>query len=61
MARLKITQVKSIIDRNVRQKLTIEAMKLGKPNYSVIMPDNPQTRGMINKVIHLVQVEEIND
>ncbi len=61
MTSLKITQVKSVIDRNVRQKLTIKAMKLGKPNYSVVMPDNPQTRGMINKVKHLVQVEEIND
>ena len=61
MARLKITQVKSVIDRNVRQKLTIKAMNLGRPNYSVVMPDNPQTRGMINKVKHLIQVEEIND
>jgi len=61
MARLKITQVKSVIDRNVRQKLTIKAMNLGRPNYSVVMPDNPQTRGMINKVKHLVTVEEIND
>jgi large subunit ribosomal protein L30 len=61
MAGLKITQVKSVIDRHVSQKLTIKAMNLGRPNYSVIMPDNPQTRGMINKVKHLVQVEEIND
>ena len=61
MANLKITQTKSVIDRNVRQKLTIKAMNLGRPNYSVIMPDNPQTRGMINKVKHLIKVEEIND
>ena len=61
MAKLKITQVKSIIDRNETQKQTILAMKLGKPNYSVIMPDNPQTRGMIEKVKHLLKVEEIND
>jgi ribosomal protein L30/L7E len=36
-------------------------MKLGRPNYSVIMPDNPQTRGMIEKVKHLIKVEEVND
>jgi large subunit ribosomal protein L30 len=61
MAKLKITQTKSIIDREKRQKLTIKAMNLGRPNYTVIMPDNPQVRGMIEKVKHLVKVEEIND
>ncbi|ROL61656.1 50S ribosomal protein L30 [Bacteroidetes/Chlorobi group bacterium ChocPot_Mid] len=61
MAKLKITQVKSIIDRTETQKQTIRAMKLGRPNYSVIMPDNPQTRGMIEKVKHLIKVEEVND
>lgn len=61
MAKLKITQVKSVIDREESQKLTIKAMNLGRPNYFVVMPDNPQTRGMINKVSHLVKVEEIND
>jgi large subunit ribosomal protein L30 len=61
MGSLKITQTKSIIDRHKKQKRTIKALKLGKPNYSVIMPDNQQTRGMINIVRHLVKVEEIND
>ena len=61
MGSLKITQKKSIIDRHKKQKRTIKAMKLGKPNYSVILPDNPQTRGMINVVRHLVEVEEIKD
>ncbi len=61
MGNLRITQVKSVIDRKKDQKLTIEALGLGKPNYTTIKPDNPQIRGMIEKVKHLVKVEEIND
>ena len=59
MANLKVTQVKSVIKRVKKQKLTIEAMGLGRPNYSKILPDNPQTRGMIEVVKHLVKVEEV--
>lgn len=56
---LKITQIRSIIDRNKKQKLTIEALGLGRPNYSVVHNDTPQIRGMLNKVSHLVKFEEI--
>ena len=59
MQNLKITQVKSIIKCLKKQKLTIKAMGLGRPNYSKVMPDNPQTRGMVEVVKHLVKVEEI--
>lgn len=59
MSKLKIKQTKSIIKTNKNQKLTIEALGLGRPNYEVVLPDNPQTRGMITKVRHLVQVEEV--
>lgn len=59
--KLKITQTKSIIDRPKDQKLTIEALGLGRPNYSKIHNDTPQIRGMVNKVSHLVKVEEIKD
>ena len=59
--KLKITQVKSIIDRPKKQKLTIDALKLGRPNYSVVHTDTPQIRGMINVVSHLVKVEEIEE
>lgn len=59
MAKLKITQVKSIIDRLENQKRTIKALGLGRPNYSVVQTDTPQIRGMIRKVAHLVTVEEI--
>lgn len=61
MANLKITQVKSVIKRNSKQKKTIEAMGLGRPNYEVVLPDNAQTRGMINVVEHLIKVESIEN
>ena len=59
--KLKVTQTKSIIDRPKKQKLTIEALGLGRPNYSVVHTDTPQIRGMVNKVSHLVKVEEIEE
>jgi large subunit ribosomal protein L30 len=59
MSQLKIKQLKSVIKRNQQQKDTIVAMGLGRPNYTAIMPDNPQTRGMIHVVKHLVEFEEI--
>jgi len=61
MARLKVTQLKSVIDRLEKQKRTIEALGLGRPNYSNILPKNPQVLGMIEVVKHLVSVEEIED
>lgn len=57
--KLKITQTKSIIDRPKDQKATIKALGLSRPNRSVEKEDSPQIRGMINKVRHLVKVEEI--
>jgi len=61
MKKLKITQIRSIIDRPERKKRTIKALGLGRPNYVKIHNDTPQIRGMIRKVSHLVKVEEINE
>ncbi|MCR4417656.1 MAG: 50S ribosomal protein L30 [Ignavibacteria bacterium] len=61
MKKLKITQIRSIIDRPERQKRTIKALGLGRPNYVVIKNDTPQIRGMLRKVSHLVKVEEISE
>ena len=61
MSKIKIKQVRSIIDRPRRQKLTIEALGLGRPNWEKIHNDTPQIRGMINKVSHLVAVEEYKE
>lgn len=58
MATVKITQVKSTIDRPKKQKLTIEALGLGKINRTVELELNPAIEGMINKVQHLVKVEK---
>ena len=58
--KIKITQVKSIVDHLKVAKLTIKALGLGRPNYSVIKKDTPQIRGMINRVRHLVKVEEVS-
>ena len=59
MANLKITLVKSTIATKPKQRLNIKALGLGKLNSSVIQKDNPAIRGMINKVSHLVKVEEV--
>ena len=60
MPRLKITQVRSTIDRKRPQKLTIKALGLGKLHRTVIHNDTPQIRGMVRAVEHLVEVEEID-
>lgn len=59
MAKIKITQVKSIIDRPERQKKTIAALGLKKLNASVEVEATPQILGMVTKVNHLVKVEEV--
>ena len=59
MAKVKITQVKSVIDRPERQKATMKALGLTKISKAVELEATPQVIGMINKVKHLVTVEEI--
>lgn len=59
MAKLRITLVKSTIGRKDDQIATVKALGLKKTNCVVEQNDTPQIRGMINKVGHLVTVEEI--
>jgi large subunit ribosomal protein L30 len=59
MSKVRVTQIKSIIDRPERQKLTIKALGLGKINRTVEHENNDAIAGMIRKVSHLVLVEEI--
>jgi len=59
MAKLRVTQIRSTIDRKEPQKRTIKALGLGKLHKSVVHEDTPQIRGMIRAVGHLVKVEEI--
>ena len=57
---LKITQIKSAIGYRGKTVKTIEALGLGKIRKTVILPDNPAIRGMINKIPHLLKVEELS-
>lgn len=59
MARLKITLAKGINKSKRDQVATIKALGLKKIGSCVEQNDNPQIRGMVNKVSHLVSVEEI--
>ena len=59
MAKIKITQIKSVIDRSERQKRTIEALGLKRINHSVEVEATSSIIGMVRKVNHLVAVEEV--
>ncbi|MGB9802945.1 50S ribosomal protein L30 [Desulfofundulus sp.] len=59
MAKLKITLIRSLIGRPEDQRVTVRTLGLRKLHRSVVHEDTPQIRGMINKVSHLVKVEEV--
>ncbi len=59
MKKIKVTQVKSVIDRSERQKRTMIALGLKKMNSSVEVEATPQILGMVTKVSHLIKVEEL--
>lgn len=59
MGKIKVTQTKSKIGQTVRQKRTLEALGLKKMHQTVEHEATPQVLGMVAKVSHLVQVEEL--
>lgn len=59
MAKIRITQIKSGIDRPERQKQTLIALGLKKLNATKEVEATPQILGMVSKVSHLVKVEEL--
>lgn len=59
MAKIKITQVKSTIDRPKRQKDTIKALGIRKMHQVVVHEATPQIMGMVHAVNHLLKVEEV--
>jgi len=59
LAKLKVKLIKSIIGRKDDQIATVRALGLKKINSEVEHNDTPQIRGMIQKVIHLVEVKEM--
>ncbi|MCD7739337.1 MAG: 50S ribosomal protein L30 [Lachnospiraceae bacterium] len=58
---LKITLVKSPIGAVPKNRATLQSMGLRKINKSIILPDNPCTRGQIQQVRHLIKVEEVEE
>ncbi len=61
MKKIKVKLVKSLIDEKETHKRTVKALGLRKINSENILPDNPQIRGMIKKVKHLIEWKEIEE
>ena len=59
MVQIKLTQLRSTINRPKRQKDTIQALGLGRINKTVVHTATPQIIGMVKKVSHLIKVEEV--
>ena len=57
MVKLKITQVRSVVKRDDRQRRIVAALGLRRMHQTVEHDDTPQIRGMLNKVHHIVKVE----
>jgi large subunit ribosomal protein L30 len=59
MAKIRITQIRSKNGKHKRQKRTLEALGIRKLNHSVELEATPQILGMVEKIRHLVKVENI--
>jgi large subunit ribosomal protein L30 len=59
MARLKVTQVRSVIGTKQNQRETLRSLGLKRISDVVVKEDRPEIRGMIHTVTHLVRVEEV--
>lgn len=58
MAKIRVTQIRSRIGSTKRQKNTLDALGLRRMNRTVELEGSPQVLGMVNKVKHLVKVED---
>jgi large subunit ribosomal protein L30 len=61
VSKLRVTQVRSVIDRPRDQKDTVRRLGLRRIRHTVLHEDRPDVRGMLAKVRHLVRVEEVDD
>jgi large subunit ribosomal protein L30 len=61
MAKLRIRQVRSEIHRQEVQRRTLRALGIRRMNQTVVHEDNPCIRGMVNKIQHLLEIEEMNE
>ena len=59
MAKIKITQIRSLIDRPQKQKDTMKALGLRRIRHTIEKEATPQILGMVSKVSHLVTVEHL--
>jgi len=60
MAKVRITQIKSINGSTQRQKDNLRSLGIRRMHQSVELELTPDTKGMLGKVLHLVKVEELN-
>ena len=58
-AELRVTQVRSAIGAKPKQRGTLRALGLRRIGHSNVLPDRPEIRGMISRVPHLINVEEV--
>lgn len=61
MPKLKLTQIRSVIDRPREQKATVRALGLHRIRDTVVKDDRPEIRGMAAAVAHLVRLEEVDE
>lgn len=59
--KLAITLRRSMIGQSERVRVTLRTLGLTKREQTVVKPDNPSIRGMVNKVVHLVDVKEVTE
>ena len=59
--KLKVRQVKSGIGRMDKQRRVLRGLGLRGPHTEVVVENTPSFRGMVKKVLHLVEVEEVNE
>jgi large subunit ribosomal protein L30 len=60
-SKLKVRQIKSAIGRQEKQKRTLRALGIRRMHQTVVVEDNPCMRGMVKKIEHLLEVEELNE
>jgi large subunit ribosomal protein L30 len=61
MGKLRVTQVRSALDKGAKQRGTIRALGIRRLGGAAVHEDNPEIRGMIRAVAHLVRVEEVDE
>jgi large subunit ribosomal protein L30 len=61
MGKLRVTQVRSALDKGAKQRGTVRALGIRKVGGVAVHEDSPEIRGMIRAVAHLVRVEEVSE